>query len=608
MGVKKFVIIFLLILCCVDFISAAHWISGAVEDALDGENANGKIVSLWNPIVGTVDNITDIVGTSGNSGYSKIYMMDCELLSGGCGLGSILSLKIFGDSYVSWVVNVTVSTFGYDLAENLSLNSPPNVSLSHPVNFGNISGDAHFNCSFFDYDNNLDKIELWGNWSGGWNLKDSISSGFENGFNIFNETLTEGSYKWNCYAEDKLGIGKWGSLNNSFFADTTLPNVWNIVPETNRVCGFGFVNINCSASDNLGVDEVIIEVKSPSNSTINYSANFVGNNVWSVGVFVNEVGNWDVKCFAIDIVDNLNSSNGESFEVLSGNVELRIVDQDILFDKKPSIEDEIINISINVSNDGCFDSGNFSIGFNDNDGNFENVTTSIESLNFLSVSVLWKTKIGLSNISVFVDSNDDYDENDENDNFANNSIYLKAWQDIYGNVSLDKVLSSGKINMSLWVNENGFNGCIFVADSEANIDWLSLKAIGRTKDGGISSGDFSEIDSGLGMESFNDSVSILFNNSEVGVFRVFQHDIENVPFINSSDNGNFITGILWDSGDSENLEYDSIEKEDIVFVSKINRKSVGSYGNYDYEISVPSKLRNYDSSNASNIYLYYDLN
>ena len=608
MGVKKVVVVVMLILCCVDFISAAHWISGAVEDALDGEDANGKIVSLWDPSSGTGDNVTDIVGVSGNSGYNKIYMMDCELLSGGCGLGDILSLKIFGDSYVSWIVNITVSSFGYDLAENLSLNSPPNVSLVSPVNFGNISGDSHFNCSFFDYDDNLDRVELWGNWSGGWSLKDNASSGFENGFRIFNETLTEGTYKWNCYVKDELGIGKWGNLNNSFFVDTTLPNVWDVVSETSRVCGFGFVDINCSASDNLDIDEVIIKVNSPNDSAVNYSANFVGGDVWSVGVFVNEVGEWDIECFAIDVVGNVNSSKGDSFEVLSGNVELGIVNQSVSFNKKPSVEGEIVNISVNVSNDGCFDSGNFSVGFSDNDGNFENVTVNLGSLDFLDVSVLWETKIGLSNISVFVDSEDDYNENNEDDNFANDSIYLKAWQGIYGNVSLDKVLGSGKINMSLWIDEGSFAGCIFVADSEANVDWLSLKAIGRTKSGGISNGDFSEIDSGLGMGSFNDSVSVIFNDSRVGVFRVFQNDIADVPFVNSSDNGNFVTGILWDSGDSVDSEYDSVEGEDLVFVSKVNRKSVGSYGTYDYEISIPSKLRDYDSGDGSNVYLYYDLN
>ena len=166
--------------------------------------------------------------------------------------------------------------------------------------------------------------------------------------------------------------------------------------------------------------------------------------------------------------------------------------------------------------------------------------------------------------------------------------------------------------MSFWYDEPNFGGNVFVADTESQVQWTSLQAIGRTKSGTISSNDFSEIDNFIGSSGYNDSVYLTFTNSgtpkSLANLNVFQNYIENVPVINSSSGGNFATGILWDTSDSLDDEYDLGEGEDIVFVTQINQGSVGEYGAYDYEIDVPSKLRSYNDGEESQIYLYYDLN
>ena len=114
------------------------------------------------------------------------------------------------------------------------------------------------------------------------------------------------------------------------------------------------------------------------------------------------------------------------------------------------------------------------------------------------------------------------------------------------------------------------------------------------------------------MSDFNDSVYVTFTDSgtpkSFANFTISQNEVYSVPVINSSSNGEFVTGILWDSSDSGDLEYDSSEREDIVFVTNVNRGKVGTYGIYDYEIDIPAKLRSYDSSDESRVYLYYDLN
>jgi hypothetical protein len=118
--------IFLILPMC----SAAHYIVGIVENAKDGTEADGHTILLFNSAIGINDNISDIVGPTGNSGTNNIYMMDCELLTNECDIGDILTLKIInnGDNYVSEEKNVTVGGFGYDLVDNLTLNSPPNIT------------------------------------------------------------------------------------------------------------------------------------------------------------------------------------------------------------------------------------------------------------------------------------------------------------------------------------------------------------------------------------------------------------------------------------------------------------------------------------------------
>lgn len=114
------------------FVSSAHFVVGRVNEALDGTSPNDLEIVLWNYNNGLQDNLTDIVGSAGNSGQSNLYMVDCELLETACQMGDIISIKIFdngdGGYFNSEEVNVTITGAGFDLAENLTLNSPPNIT------------------------------------------------------------------------------------------------------------------------------------------------------------------------------------------------------------------------------------------------------------------------------------------------------------------------------------------------------------------------------------------------------------------------------------------------------------------------------------------------
>jgi hypothetical protein len=125
---NKIIFLNLVVICLViPLSSAAHYVVGIVENAKDGTSANGHTVFLWNPTQGTNDNLTDIIGISGNSRTSNIYMIDCELLNSGCNISSVLNLKVInnGDNYISNTKNVTITGAGFDIVENITLNSPP---------------------------------------------------------------------------------------------------------------------------------------------------------------------------------------------------------------------------------------------------------------------------------------------------------------------------------------------------------------------------------------------------------------------------------------------------------------------------------------------------
>ena len=158
-------------------VSAEHNITGFVKDALDSTSANGRIITLWNFSGGILNNLSDTIGVAGRSKLTNRYSIDCELLTGGCNVGDILTLQIIkiGDNYATEQKNITVTGAAFDSATNLTLNSPPSVTGFFPKNHENISNSLlEFNCSLDDLDNNLENVTLYGNWTG-WHLNETKS-------------------------------------------------------------------------------------------------------------------------------------------------------------------------------------------------------------------------------------------------------------------------------------------------------------------------------------------------------------------------------------------------------------------------------------------------
>lgn len=126
---KKIILAIVLICTFLPFISASHYVVGTVNG--DG---NGKTVTLFNPILGISNNITDIIGISGNSGVNNIYMIDVEMLYS-CNIGDEVRVTLGGsDDYVSLIITGA----GYDVAPNLSI-SKIILPLQPIVNITNVT-------------------------------------------------------------------------------------------------------------------------------------------------------------------------------------------------------------------------------------------------------------------------------------------------------------------------------------------------------------------------------------------------------------------------------------------------------------------------------------
>jgi hypothetical protein len=290
----------------------------------------------------------------------------------------------------------------------------------------------------------------------------------------------------------------------------------------------------------------------------------------------------------------------------------------IFFEKNSPIETEQIIINATIENRRCSVLDNFLVGFFNGEPDLgnqigNNITVSLPGFSSLVVNISWGAVIGLSNIFVFADLNDSIIEINNNNNIANKTIIVGSWQTFFGNVTLDKILADNLFfNFSSWYNESKPMGNIFVADKESNINWASLYPIGRNISGSLINNDFSNIDNILLTTSFNDSIEKLYSNSGnpkfTDSFFIHHRNLTNVPILNSTNNSNFITGILWDATkDTGNGEFDILDKEEIVFVTRINKESQGAYGLYDYEITIPVRLREFNTADSSEIYFYYEL-
>ncbi|MDK2907759.1 MAG: trimeric autotransporter adhesin, partial [Candidatus Woesearchaeota archaeon] len=386
--------------------------------------------------------------------------------------------------------------------------------------------------------------------------------------------------------------------------DTTPPEITLISPEDYEEKGSGNVNFTYKPYD-INLDTCILyfgqddlEANETNSDPMNNKENTFENIYFDIGIF-----EWNVWC---------NDSEGNSgfadsnFTLNISAPDLVIEQDDIWFSDESRIEGNEITIYANVSNRGLNDAKeSFVVQFFKNSVSPENQIGENQTVDFLAsgnntiINESYILKAGNNNIFAVANLDESLNETSYSNNQANNTIIVELYQYFYGNVSTDVILANALGYKIIDYEDNpGFSGNLFVADADSNFAYEDLIAIGRNILGDPSL-DFDDIDTNLNTTSFVDSIKEIWgggtnNPIETMNFTLANRVIENVPIVSSTDNENFKTGILWDSrDDSGNLQYDTSDDEDLVFITELNPGSIGSYGVYDYEIRVPALLRDY---------------
>jgi hypothetical protein len=221
----------------------------------------------------------------------------------------------------------------------------------------------------------------------------------------------------------------------------------------------------------------------------------------------------------------------------------------------------------------------------------------------------------LNNIFVEVDpptaTNGSIFEENETNNKANKSFTVPSTHTFAGNLTgiIDLEKQSRNRSIYNWSTSNLSGSYLLVSDIEANINFFNLYAIGRNLSNQTTTGDFHSIDVRLGSTNFSDSINRTYTSNEQPIAKtnitLFGREILEVPLINSTQNITaFKTGILWDASDG-GTRYDGTQ--DVVFLSNIEQQALGSRGTYDFEISIPALLRNYNAA-GSVVAFYVELN
>lgn len=439
------------------------------------------------------------------------------------------------------------------------------------------------------------------------NLNGSVINGTST--NITLNYLTDGIYEIVLEAKD-FALNKKNSTQKTIYIDTVAPNIVLLNPLNDTNLSQTYVEFNFTVTDNLA-------------SLLNCSLMLDGTTIFNVTLANNTYANftaynllggyhyWNVSC--VDIAGNRNVSPTYRFFIVLPDIYIN--NSMIYLSNNNPIENETINITAEIKNIGLNNAGNFTVEIRKNSitgtllASF-NINLSINESRNLTIN--YTMPIGDTAFYVLADipiaSNGTILEYNESNNIAWKTVTVSSWQYILGYQTGRLAVQDFSFKTVFdWFVENATDGNVFAADIDSNINWLNLTALSRDVNGNYVSDDFYELDYVLGIENNSDSINKTYtsNNQPVLVqnITVFNRQINNVPIINSTNNSNFITGILWDTGDGNTVFNGS---QDVLFLTKIKMNTSGYNGTYDFELRVPAKLRSYKTGNDA-VALYSEI-
>jgi len=545
----------------------------------------------------SVDGEVELSTTTTNASDSIKYV----LVSGGDHVWEVTCSDEAGNTNTSESINFTIV-------------APPTVSLNSPAN-DNRTTSQNIIFSYTPSDSmGITKCDIYIDAI----LNDTDESISENQLNNFSIlAIPEGQHNWTVNCTDLDGDTAQPSAR-TFIIDLTPPSIQLSTPENNTgVDANNNVIFTWTATDTLDILLTCDLVVDGNIEDSDFATSGFPRTESVSGLSVGE-HTWNVTCS--DQVGNINTSETRTFNYTYPD--FYINETSITISNINPTENESITINATIHNSGGVSTSLVEVKFYNGDPEDSGVqigttqTIAIASSSSNTTSISWDAPLGNTSIFVVVDFPDTITELNETNNKASKSISVVSWHFFYGNINPGEtnftLTDSSSYELANWYLANLTRGNIFVTDSDSNIDWLSLQAIGKTSSGSASSNDIQEIDILLSMTSFKDSHEILYLNasSEINETRnyiIFANTITEVPVATSINSTNFKTGILWDTSDDSNTEYDTTEKEDIIYITSVQKSTMGSYEIADYELRVPANLRSYNSTNQQTAVFYIEI-
>jgi hypothetical protein len=545
---------------------------------------------------GTVNNTNQIVAPNGtNSNYYNVSGLT--------------------DGFFFWNITCwdSANNTNTSVTRNFTVAEPPKIALGNPENETKTK-DRNITFSYTPEDNsgNISNCSLILN--NKVNITNStINEGAENKFNVTN--LLDNQYNWTVNCTDESGNTGTNLSEKVFYIDNLGPSIILNEPYDGQTFNQNDIYFNFTPTDQFGLSTNL-----SCNLTLDGVVNVSNISVISGQDNITTIENlslgdhsWNVTC--MDDLNNSNTSLTASFVINQPDLTLNTTD--IVFNDSNPKEGENITISATVYNTGGIPASNVLVQFYNEsptkggiqiDGN--QTVPTIDTGGNVTVNVTWIPTLGTHEIWVVVDPDNTVSEKNESNNNASTNITISSWFTMYGNSTGDLFIQDiSNQTVFSWLNISATGGNIFAVDLDNDIEWNSLKALGRNMSDSISMDDFEDVDNVLKSTNYSDSINITYtyngNPRNTTTFYVFNNVIQNVSIANSTNNSNFVTGILWDTSDDADGEYSGTE--DLVFVSEINPDSQGKYGIYDYEIRIPSELKKYKTADIYSVVFYVEL-
>ncbi|NOZ80989.1 MAG: hypothetical protein GXP63_04920, partial [DPANN group archaeon] len=504
------------------------------------------------------------------------------------------------------------SNSGTSPTRNFTLNEPPRVALLSPGD-GTESKEQNQTFVYVPRDNSgsiADCSLILNDVVNRTNT--SISASQSNNFTVYG--LPDNVYNWTVNCTDGSGNRGTNVSGRLLYIDNEGPAIDLHHPSPSQAMNSNTVLFNWTASDN-------VLSAMTCNLTIDDQVNVSGI-AGSSGIVISQTvanfsqgtHNWSVACW--DSLNNSNTSLTRSFVI---NIpDLFVNASFITFNTTSPTEGQSILINATIMNIGGTAADFFAVRFYDgrpsSGGSLIGAEINVTNLGAdenITVNVTWTAKLDLHTIWVFADYHNNVTETSEDNNNASRNITISAWHFIVGNNSGDLEIHDTDANVAFaWTISNATGTNIYAVDSDGSVSWSALRALGQNSSNATRMDDFTQLDDALNMENFTQNVNTTFTAQgsprKTGSFIIFGKNQTQVPLANSTNTSSFMTGILWDTSDGGDGNFDGTE--DVVFITENKGVKTGAYGNYEFEIRVPALLRQYIAPNNENsITLYLEL-